>query len=88
MVELLEHGLHRACEVGKIAYPAALVTDGPDDVHLMFDVYSGWDLTYTLEWAKQVERYRPRWIEEATQAEKIDSFAQLRKGTTIPIAST
>ncbi len=58
-----------------------------EDVELMFDVYSGWDLSYTLEWAKQVERYRPRWIEEATQAEKIDSFAQLRKGTSIPIAS-
>jgi L-alanine-DL-glutamate epimerase-like enolase superfamily enzyme len=58
-----------------------------EDVELMFDVYSGWDLSFTLEWAKQVERYRPRWIEEATQAEKIDSFAQLRKGTSIPIAS-
>ncbi len=58
-----------------------------EDVELMFDVYSGWDVSYTLEWAKQVERYRPRWIEEATQAEKIDSFAQLRKGTSIPIAS-
>jgi L-alanine-DL-glutamate epimerase-like enolase superfamily enzyme len=50
-------------------------------------VYSGWDLSYTLSWAKQVERYRPRWIEEMTQAEKIDSFAQLRKGTSIPVAS-
>ncbi|HLK62927.1 MAG TPA: enolase C-terminal domain-like protein [Bryobacteraceae bacterium] len=58
-----------------------------EETELMFDVYSGWDLSYTLEWAKQVERYRPRWIEEATQAEKIDSFAALRKGTTIPIAS-
>jgi L-rhamnonate dehydratase len=58
-----------------------------DDTELMFDVYSGWDLTYALAWAKQVERYRPRWLEEATQAEKIDSFAQLRKGTSIPIAS-
>ncbi len=58
-----------------------------DDVELMFDVYSGWDLSYTLEWAKQVERYRPRWIEEATQAEKIDSFARLHQGTSIPIAS-
>jgi L-alanine-DL-glutamate epimerase-like enolase superfamily enzyme len=58
-----------------------------EDVELMFDVYSGWDLSYTLAWAKQVERYRPRWIEEATQAEKIDSFAELRKGTSIPIAS-
>jgi L-alanine-DL-glutamate epimerase-like enolase superfamily enzyme len=58
-----------------------------EDTELMFDVYSGWDLSYALEWAKQVERYRPRWIEEATQAEKIDSFAQLHKGTSIPVAS-
>jgi L-rhamnonate dehydratase len=58
-----------------------------DDIELMFDVYSGWDLSYALEWAKRVEPYRPRWIEEATQAEKIDSFAQLRKGTSIPVAS-
>jgi L-alanine-DL-glutamate epimerase-like enolase superfamily enzyme len=58
-----------------------------EETELMFDVYSGWDLTYVLEWAKQVERYRPRWIEEATQAEKIGAFAELRKGTTIPVAS-
>jgi L-alanine-DL-glutamate epimerase-like enolase superfamily enzyme len=58
-----------------------------EETELMFDVYSGWDLSYTLSWAKQVERYRPRWIEEMTQAEKIDSFAQLRKGTSIPVAS-
>lgn len=58
-----------------------------EDTELMFDVYSGWDLSYALEWAHQVERYRPRWIEEATQAEKIDSFVALHKGTTIPVAS-
>ncbi|MGO9262349.1 MAG: enolase C-terminal domain-like protein [Bryobacteraceae bacterium] len=58
-----------------------------EDTELMFDVYSGWNLGYTLEWAKQVERYRPRWIEEATQAEKIGAFAELRRGTSIPIAS-
>ena len=58
-----------------------------DDTELMFDVYSGWDLTYALEWARQAEKYRPRWIEEATQAEKIGSFVELRRGTTIPVAS-
>jgi L-alanine-DL-glutamate epimerase-like enolase superfamily enzyme len=58
-----------------------------DDTELMFDVYSGWDLTYALSWARQVEKYRPRWIEEATQAEKIGSFVELRHGTTIPVAS-
>ena len=58
-----------------------------EETELILDVYSGWDLSYALEWAKQVERFRPRWIEEATQAEKIDSFAELRRGTSIPIAS-
>ena len=58
-----------------------------DDTELMFDAYSGWDQTYTLEWAHQVEKYRPRWIEEATHPEKIDSFALMRRSTTIPIAS-
>lgn len=58
-----------------------------EDTELMFDVYSGWNMPYALEWAKQVERYRPRWIEEATQAEKIGAFAELKKGTSIPVAS-
>ncbi len=58
-----------------------------DDTELMFDAYSGWDQDYALEWAHQVERYRPHWIEEATHPEKIDSFAAMRRSTTIPIAS-
>jgi L-alanine-DL-glutamate epimerase-like enolase superfamily enzyme len=75
-------GLRKNVEIVRVLREAV-----GDDVELMFDVYSGWDLGYTLEWAKQVERYRPRWIEEATQAEKIGSFAEMHKGTSIPIAS-
>ena len=58
-----------------------------DDTELMFDAYSGWDQTYALEWAHQVEQYHPHWIEEATHPEKIESFAAMRRSTTIPIAS-
>jgi len=58
-----------------------------DDTELMFDAYSGWDQDYALEWAQQVEQYRPHWIEEATHPEKIDSFAAMRRTTSIPIAS-
>src|SRR5260370_34531512 len=53
----------------------------------MFDAYSGWTQNYALEWAHQVEQYRPYWIEEATHPEKIDSFAVMHRSTTIPIAS-
>ena len=51
-----------------------------EETELMFDVYSGWDLPTRSPGPKQVERYRPRWIEEATLAEKIDSFARVPQG--------
>ena len=75
-------GLRKNVEIVRVLREAA-----GENVELMFDVYSGWDLSYTLAWAHQVEKYRPRWIEEMTQAEKIDSFARLAKSTTIPVAS-
>jgi L-alanine-DL-glutamate epimerase-like enolase superfamily enzyme len=58
-----------------------------DDTELMFDTFSGWNLDYALEWAHQVEKYRPYWMEESTHPEKMESFATLRRSTTIPIAS-
>jgi L-rhamnonate dehydratase len=58
-----------------------------DETELMFDSFSGWDLGYALEWAHQVEKYRPRWMEESTHPEKIESFVTLRRSTTIPVAS-
>jgi L-alanine-DL-glutamate epimerase-like enolase superfamily enzyme len=58
-----------------------------DEVDLMFDAFMGWDLNYAIGWAKQVEQYRPRWIEEAVAPDKIESFAALRRATSIPVAS-
>lgn len=58
-----------------------------EDTELMFDAYSGWDQDYALEWAKQVEQYRPHWMEEVTHPEKIDSFAAIRRGTSVPLAA-
>lgn len=58
-----------------------------EDYEIMFDAFSGWDQDYALEWAKQVEQYRPHWMEEVTHPEKIDSFAAIRRGTSIPLAA-
>jgi L-alanine-DL-glutamate epimerase-like enolase superfamily enzyme len=58
-----------------------------EDYEIMFDAFSGWDQDYALEWAKRVEQYRPRWMEEVTHPEKIDSFAAIRRGTSVPLAS-
>lgn len=58
-----------------------------DDVDLMFDAFMGWDLNYAIQWAKQVEQYRPRWIEEAFHPDKMESFAALRRATSVPVAT-
>ncbi len=58
-----------------------------DDVDLMFDAYMGWDLNYAVSWAKQVERYRPRWIEEAAHVDKLHSFVELSRATSVPVAT-
>ncbi len=58
-----------------------------DGAEIMFDAFMGWDLNYAIAWARQAERYRPFWIEEAFAPEKIESFAELRRSTSIPIAS-
>jgi L-rhamnonate dehydratase len=75
-------GMAKSVEMLKV-----LRTSVGDNVDLMFDAFSGWDLAYAIQWAKQVERYSPRWIEEAFALEKIDSFVALRKATSIPVAS-
>lgn len=58
-----------------------------DDVQLMFDAYMGWTMDYAIAWAKQVEPFRPRWIEEAFPPDKLEAFADLHKATSVPIAS-
>ena len=58
-----------------------------DNYELMFDVFSGWDLIYAIRWAKAVEQYRPRWIEEAFAMDKMASFKELKEKTTIPVAT-
>lgn len=58
-----------------------------ENVELMFDVYMGWSLDYAIAWAKQVEKYHPRWLEEAFGPDKLEAFVALRKATSIPIAA-
>lgn len=59
---------------------------GPE-VDIMFDAFMGWDLNYAMAWCRAVEKYRPRWIEEAFHVDKMGSFVQLARETTIPVAT-
>lgn len=61
-------------------------TMGPE-AEIMFDAFQGWSLDYAIQWAKAVEQYRPRWIEEAFHMDKLESFVALRKATSVPVAT-
>ncbi|MHC4119328.1 MAG: enolase C-terminal domain-like protein [Planctomycetota bacterium] len=58
-----------------------------DDVDLMFDAFSQWDLNYALAWTRRVEQYRPRWIEEPFPSANLDAFIELSRETSIPVAT-
>ncbi len=59
---------------------------GPE-AGLMFDVFSGWDLSYAIEWCKEVEGMRVRWLEEPFSSDKLEAFQRLSASTRIPIAT-
>lgn len=59
---------------------------GPD-IEIMFDFFMGGDATYVIRLAEQVEQYRPRWIEEPVPPDRIGDFAQIRRSTSIPLAT-
>jgi L-alanine-DL-glutamate epimerase-like enolase superfamily enzyme len=57
-----------------------------DDVDLMFDCWMSWDVPYALAMAERIAEYRPRWIEEPVLADRIDSYAAIRRAISIPVA--
>jgi L-rhamnonate dehydratase len=54
---------------------------------LMFDASTAWDLSYAVAWAKRVEQYYPRWLEEPFQVAKLESFKELSRETSIALAT-
>lgn len=57
------------------------------DGQIMFDAFNAWDLSFAKVWAKEVEQYRPYWIEEAFPTERLESFIALSQSTSIPVAT-
>ena len=59
---------------------------GPD-TRLMYDAFSSWDLPYALRWAAGVEHTRPDWLEEPFLMDQVESYTELARRTSIPIAT-
>jgi len=57
-----------------------------DEIDLMFDAWLGWDVPFAIEMGKRMAPYHPRWLEEPVQPDRIESYAEIRRATGIPIA--
>lgn len=58
---------------------------GPD-VDIMLDCWNSWDVPYTIQMARRLEQYNPRWLEEPVLADKIEQYAEIRRNSPVPIA--
>jgi len=59
---------------------------GPDAL-IMVDAYMGWDYPFANAWCREVEKYRPYFLEEAFPSDRLESFVQLSQHSSIPLAT-
>lgn len=59
---------------------------GPD-VDIMLDCWMSWDVPYTIQMARRLEEYQPRWLEEPLLPDKIEQCAEIRRRSPVPIAT-
>ena len=57
-----------------------------DDVDIMLDAWSSWNVPYAIRMANKLAEYNIRWLEEPVLADKLDSYAQIRDGSPIDIS--
>jgi L-alanine-DL-glutamate epimerase-like enolase superfamily enzyme len=58
---------------------------GPD-IDIMLDCWMSWDVPYTIQMARRLEEYQPRWIEEPVLPDKIAQYAEIRRTINIPVS--
>jgi L-alanine-DL-glutamate epimerase-like enolase superfamily enzyme len=59
---------------------------GPD-IDIMLDPWMSWDVPYTIAFAKKIAEYEPWWIEEPVLPDKIETCAEIRRLSAVPIAT-
>ena len=57
-----------------------------EDVDVMLDAWSSWDVPYTLKMAQQLAELDIRWIEEPVLADKLDSYVEIQRSSAVPIS--
>ena len=65
---------------------AALREAVGDDVDIMLDAWSSWDVPYAIRMAHELAEHGIRWLEEPVMADKLDSYVDIQRSSPIAIA--
>jgi L-rhamnonate dehydratase len=57
-----------------------------EDVDIMLDAWSSWDVPYAIRMAEQLAEYDIRWLEEPVLADKLDSYIEIQRASPILIS--
>ena len=57
-----------------------------DDVDVMLDAWSSWDVPYSISMAERLADYNVRWLEEPVMADKLESYVEIQRASPILIS--
>lgn len=57
-----------------------------DDYEVMLDAWSSWDVPYAVTMAARIAEFRPRWLEEPVLADRIASYAEIKRRMPFPVS--
>lgn len=57
-----------------------------DDVDIMLDAWSSWNVPYAIRMAEELAEYDIRWLEEPVMADKLQSYADIQRASPIDIS--
>jgi L-alanine-DL-glutamate epimerase-like enolase superfamily enzyme len=57
-----------------------------EDVDIMLDAWSSWDVPYAIKMAERLAEYDIKWLEEPVLADKLDSYTEIQRASPILIS--
>jgi len=67
-------------------FPVRLLRDKfANEIEILMEFHSGWDLTSAIRIAKALEPYRPMWLEDMLLPGNFEQYRQLAEATSIPL---
>jgi len=81
-----QHEYVTSADLEEGLYPVRLLRDKfANEIEILMEFHSGWDLTSAVRIAKALEPYRPMWLEDMLLPGNFEQYRRLADATSIPL---